>query len=76
MKSEYYTLHSNGSFERIDNVKSKKQKSLLTWSKHQLVSVFSFMTLLSLGATLITILSFHISQNVLYQISQIIQVGK
>ena len=73
MKSEYYTLHTNGSFERINQFQ-KKKKIPFQWNKRNLILFSSFVILFSVGATLIGILSLHISQNILYEISNIVQV--
>ena len=79
MKNEYYTLKTNGSFHKIDinnflrkKVEPKKWKKFL--NKSTSVISFNLFILLLLGVALIVILSIHISQNVLFTISTLLQV--
>ena len=79
MKSEYYTLHTNGSFDKIDvNELFNKKVTYKKWKKFlnrtTLVISFNLIILLLLGVALIVILSIHISQNILFKISTLLQV--
>ena len=79
MKSEYYTLHSNGSFERISGAHPSQQKKagsgsrrLLT--KSRIISASNLVLAALLGISVIVIVALHISQSTEFSISHIIQV--
>ena len=75
MKSEYYTLHSNGSFERISGShpsQQKKEGRLLT--KSRIISASNLVLAALLGISVIVIVALHISQSTEFYISHIIQV--
>ena len=79
MKSEYYTLHSNGSFERISGAHPSQQKKegsgssrLLT--KSRIISASNLIFAALLGISVIVIVALHISQSTEFSISHIIQV--
>ena len=79
MKSEYYTLHSNGSFERISGGHPSQQKKegsgssrLLT--KSRIISASNLVLAAILGISVIVIVALHISQSTEFYISHIVQV--
>ena len=81
MKSEYYTLHSNGSFERISGAHPSQQKKegsgssrLLT--KSRIISASNLVLAAILGISVIVIVALHISQSTEFYISHIIQVDR
>ena len=83
MKNEYYTLHNNGSFEKLNksdllqNGKGKKKKGIsVLMSKEYFMPIFNLSLLILLGLTLTVILSLHINGNFNYQLSHLIQVMK
>ena len=81
MKSEYYTLHSNGSFERIAGSHPSQQKKegsgsrkLLT--KSRIISASNLVLAAILGISVIVIVALHIYQSTEFYISHIIQVDR
>ena len=79
MKSEYYTLHSNGSFERISGSHHSQQKKegsgsrrLLT--KSRIISASNLVLAAIIGISVVVIVALHISQSTEFSISHILQV--
>ena len=83
MKNEYYTLHSNGSFEKLNksdlfqNGKEKRKNGVkLLMRRKFFIPVFNLSLLILVGLSLTLIFSLHINGNINYQISHLIQVKK